>query len=418
MNQPQTQATENTVRQRYLGNRGLVALIALLSAFVPLSTDLYLPALPTMTTYFHTSQSYVNLTLILFFIFFGVGNLIWGPLSDKYGRKPILITGLTLYTAASLFCALSLNITMLIFFRVLQAVGGSAAGAVATAIVKDSYSGRRRVSVLALVQSMVVISPAVAPVLGAFLLSFVSWHGTFIALTVIGAISLLGSILFQESLQERNTGSVIRTIGRLGTVLKNPGFTSLLLIFSLMVISGMAFISSSSYIYQDGFKLSSQVYSYYFTFNALGMLAGPMLFVRLSRRVHYEKIITACFAVTALSGLLICFFGSLQPWLFALVLLPSTVASSCIRPASTNLMLEQQKGDTGSASSLMGAFGTLMGSVGMMLMSLNWASLLIAVGVLNVVIAVVCGSLWLALRHKPFIKPVDEVLHHRQPEAK
>ncbi|MFA7199468.1 MAG: MFS transporter, partial [Methanoculleus sp.] len=118
--------------QRYLGDRGLIVLIALLSAFVPLSTDLYLPALPGMGDYFGVSASETNLTLILFFLFFSLGLLFWGPLSDKYGRRPVLLTGLALYIAASIGCAASLDIWHLIAFRILQAVGGSAAAAVAT----------------------------------------------------------------------------------------------------------------------------------------------------------------------------------------------------------------------------------------------------------------------------------------------
>ncbi|MFA5237980.1 MAG: MFS transporter, partial [Methanoregula sp.] len=157
------------IPQKYLGNRGLIALIALLSAFVPLSTDLYLPALPGMGDYFGVSVDLTNLTLILFFIFFSFGMLFWGPLSDKYGRRPVLLAGLALYIAASAACAISWDIWHLIFFRILQAIGGSAASAVATAMVKDVYNGRKRESVLAIVQSMVVISPAVAPVLGAFM---------------------------------------------------------------------------------------------------------------------------------------------------------------------------------------------------------------------------------------------------------
>ncbi|CVK32176.1 membrane protein of unknown function [Methanoculleus bourgensis] len=129
--------------QKYLGDRGLVVLIALLSAFVPLSTDLYLPALPGMGDYFGVSAGLTNLTLILFFLFFSLGLLFWGPLSDKYGRRPVLLAGLALYIAASIGCAASLAIWHLIAFRILQAVGGSAAAAVATAMVKDSTTGGR-----------------------------------------------------------------------------------------------------------------------------------------------------------------------------------------------------------------------------------------------------------------------------------
>ncbi len=381
-------------KQKYLGSNGLVILIALLSAFVPLSTDLYLPALPTMSSYFGVNADRINLTLTAFFVFYALGTLIWGPLSDHYGRKPILASGLGLYVIASAFCALTWSIEALILCRIFQAIGGSAAGAVATAIVKDVYSGKKRGSVLAIVQSMVLISPALAPVLGALLLKFMSWRGVFWTLTGIGALALAGSLLFEESITQRSSGMLLQSLGRLGRVLQNRGFASLLILFSLGGISGLAYIASSTYIYQDGFHLSGQMYSYYFAFNALGMIAGPMIYLWLAQRVHAEKIIRACFVIIATSGLLICFLGNLQPWVFALCMLPASIAGSCLRPPAANMMLEQQKGDTGAVSSLMGSTGLLMGSLGMVLISLPWGNMIIALGIMTLSTAAISLIAW------------------------
>lgn len=387
-------------KQKYLGAKGLIVFIAILSAFVPLSTDLYLPALPGMSAYFDTSTDRINLTLSAFFIFYALGSLIWGPLSDHYGRKPILITGLGLYVLASTFCALMPSVDGLILWRIFQALGGSAAGAVATAIVKDEYSGKKRESVLAIVQSMVLISPAVAPVLGAFMLKVTSWRGIFWNLTGIGMVALVFSLLFQESIPQRTSGMLLQSLGHLGKVLKNRGFTYLLVLFSLGVISTLAFIASSTYIYQDGFHLSSQMYSFYFSLNALGMIAGPMIYLWLSRRFHPESIIRTCFASVAASGLLVCLFGNLQPWIFALCILPATIAGSCIRPPSTNMMLEQQKGDTGAVSSLMGCAGHLMGSLGMQLISLSWSNTILTLGIMMFSTAAVSLLAWpFVLKH-------------------
>jgi MFS transporter, DHA1 family, multidrug resistance protein len=387
-------------KQKYLGAYGLIIFIALLSAFIPLSTDLYLPALPGMSSYFNVSAGQINLTLTSFFFFYALGSLVWGPLSDHYGRKPVLVVGMGLYILASALCALTRGVNGLVVCRIFQALGGSAGGVVATAIVKDVYSGKARETVLAIVQSMVTISPAFAPVIGALLLKFISWRGIFWSLSLIGVAALIGSLLFEETISKRTSAILLQSLGRVGRVLQNRGFTLLLILFSLGAISVMAFIASSTYIYQEGFQLSSQMYSLYFSFNAMGMIMGPMIYLRLSRRHHAEKIIQGCFATIAASGLLVCLLGNLQPWIFALCILPASTAGSCLRPPSTNMMLEQQKGDTGAVSSLMGSAGLLMGSLGMQLISLPWGNTIIALGILTSSIAVVSLISWpFVLKH-------------------
>jgi len=307
---------------------------------------------------------------------------------------PILILGLICYMVASFLCALSLDIYQLIIFRILQAVGAGAASAVATAIVKDVYEGRRRESILALVQSMVVICPAVAPTIGALLLKFTSWRGVFLTQAILGAIIVAGSVVFQETIGLKNNGSFLYTVGRIGVVIKNLKFTALLIIFSMVSIPLMAFISSSSYIYQDYFGLSEQKYSYFFAFNAAGMLIGPLLYVRLSSYFKRYSIINVCFLAIILSGIIISILGRFAPWLFAISLLPSTIAGSCIRPPGTYLMLEQQKEDTGSVSSLISSFSTIMGSVGMIIVSFNTGNLVEMVGIVNIIFGILCGFLW------------------------
>ncbi|MHB8118916.1 MAG: multidrug effflux MFS transporter [Methanothrix sp.] len=396
------------LRQKYLGEKGLIGLIAFLSAFVPLSTDLYLPALPGMAKYFGVTTDLANLTLILFFVFFAAGTLFWGPQSDKYGRRPILLIALSIYSLAGFLCAGSMDIYHLILFRILQALGGSGAFAVATAIIKDVYDSKNRELILALVQSMVLISPMTAPVLGAFLLRFTTWRGVFLILGGIGLLALAGSIALQETIDKRYTGTVRQAWGRLGAVAKNPGFTTLLLIFSLLSVSSMAFIAASSYIYINGFSLSEQTYSYYFAFNALGMITGPVLYLRLSRIISRRSIIIACFAVISVSGLLIALLGGLEPIVFALVLLPATIMASCVRTPGANLMLQQQEEDTGSASALMSCFGIFMGSVGMTIISLPWSNTILILGAMNILTGISCLALWLLLSNKPFIKQIPE----------
>jgi DHA1 family bicyclomycin/chloramphenicol resistance-like MFS transporter len=130
--------------------------------------------------------------------------------------------------------------------------------------------------------------------------------------------------------------------------------------------------------------------------------------MRISKKYKRRSIIFACFAAVSLSGALMCYLGDLKPWLFAILLLPATVSASCVRTPGANLMLEQQKGDSGSASSLMSSFGIFMGSIGMIIISLNWDNTIVVLGLLNVLIGLTCVVLWILISQKPFIKQVPE----------
>lgn len=392
--------TTSPFSQRHFGERALIAFIALLSAFIPLSTDLYLPALPSMMEQYQVTEGILNLTLIVFFIFYGMGTLFWGPLSDKYGRRPVLLTGLGIYIVASFLCSCSGGIAELILFRTFQAIGSGAVTAVATAMVKDVFGGRRRIVVLATVQSMMLIAPAVAPVLGAMLLEVTTWQGVFLVLTGIGTVALGGALLLTETLETRFTGTVIGALGRLGVLLKNGRFTTMLALFSLTSVSSMAFVASSSYIYVAGFGLDEQGYSYFFALNAMGLIFAPLAFIFLSRRYDIRPIITASYIVIGAAGLSVIAFGSTGPLAFAIALLPATFCGSLIRAPGTNLMLEQQRRDTGSASSLISCSSVLLGSAGMSFISLGWSDVILVLGSLNAIIGLSCLIIWSAISRK------------------
>jgi MFS transporter, DHA1 family, multidrug resistance protein len=407
----------NQKRQKYLGDKGFVAFIAFLSAFIPLSTDIYLPALPRMVESFHTAASLVNLTLIFFFIFYALGTMFWGPLSDKYGRKRILLIGMIIYTIASILCVFSVNVYQLILFRILQSIGCGAATAVSTAIVKDVFTGRKRLTILSVVQSMGMLSPIISPVIGAIILSTLSWRGVFVVLSLVGLLALTGSFAMEETIKQRNTGNILKSIGRLGVVAKNKGFISLLITFSLMSIPFMSFISASSYIYVDGFGLTEKVYSYFFAANAVIFLIGPLLYLKLSKHINSNSIITTGYIVISFSGLLLSIIGNFSPWVFALSLIPASFSTSIMGPPRTNLMLEQLNGDTGAASSLMSCGFTFFGSVGMFMISFNYFNRILVMGLMYLIISIISLIAWLNISKKPYIKHVNYVLDNSQQQA-
>lgn len=343
-------------KQKILGNVGTLFYLILIGAFPPLSTDLYLPALPQLADHLQTSQTQVNHTLSWFFVVYASGLLFWGPLSEKYGRKKILSIGVFIYVFASILCALSQNILQLTASRILQAFGGSSATVVSMAIIKDMFFGRQRERIMAIMMSLVTIAPIVAPVLGAVLLDYASWRACFIVLAVIGIIVLVLTSLFEETLEERYEGSILSSWGRLLVVLKNTGFTYLLLTFSTLPMALMAFLAASPFIYISGFGLSEKTFSYFLAFNALVGMIGPMLYMKLS--VYYEPrtLVTAGFAAMVISGIGVINLGSVSPWSFAFFVSIATTSIVFMRVPGANFMLEQQEKDTGSASGRMDSF--------------------------------------------------------------
>lgn len=255
---------------------------------------------------------------------------------------------------------------------------------------------------------MVLISLVSAPVIGAILLRFTSWRVLFGAPAFIGLVALAGSIALQETLERRYIRPLSHALGRLYVVARNPAFASLLVLFSMPSISAMAFIASSSYIYISGFGLSELAYSYFFAFNAIGMISSPTIYLKLSRRISRRPFVTTCFGVMILSGMLIMILGTRSPWMFAAVLLPATIAAGSVRTPGTNLMLEQQREDTGSAAALMSCFGILAGSIGISLISLNQGNMIPVLGMMYVFIGIVCATLWLYISQKPYVVRVPE----------
>lgn len=374
----------------------IIVLIAFMNMIVPLSLDMYLPAVPHMTAAFDTTEQVVNLTLVGFYFFMAVGTLVFGPLSDKYGRRGLLVFGTLVYTVFSAGCAMATSIWLLIAARVFQALGAGCMIAISTAMIKDCFDSRARNSILAVVQAMAVIAPMVAPIIGAFIITHAGWRATFWVLAAFGAMSAVALCFLKETLpaSERYSGSVVGSLGLLVEVGRNPSFTLFLCAAAMLAAPYMGYVAVCSYVYIDFFGLSETTYSYYFAVNSAAAILGPILYVALSRRLTPRRMMQACIAVAALCGVLLLAFGSLLPLAFLLCFLPFTIVESVLRPMSTAVLLNQQDKDTGSASSLINCVHTVLGSMGMVLAPVLSANYVHGLGTLIVLFVAVALVLW------------------------
>ena len=363
------------MQQKYLKNAGLITLISILSMIPPLSTDLYMPALPDMTVYFNTTSTLMSFTMTIFFIFMAIGILILGPMSDKYGRKPVLIASISISMIFSAACAFAPNITLLIVARAASAFGAGGMVAISTALIKDSYEGKAMSKVLSVTQAFMLIAPMLAPVLGAIILKVADWKMTFIVLSILTSFSLVGALLLQETLpvKERTQSSTIQTILGLRKVAKNPNFSSLLLVGALIAAPFMAYLALASYIYIDGFGVSETTFSMYFASNAATSILGPVMYMRFGAG-SVKKVINVGIIVAIISAILILTVGNASPIIFLLSYVLYSVMTSYFRPLISDLLLSSTKTDVGAASSVMNFGFTVIGSIGMVVGSLQWSS--------------------------------------------
>jgi len=365
-----------------------------LCAIPAFSTDTYLPAIPDICQHFGTSVTNANLTIVLFTAILSISTLFWGPLSDKYGRKPILLVGLAIYCISSAFCAFSVTINQLILFRVVQAIGGGASSVVSFAILKDVFRSRQREKAIAILGVVMTLAPILAPSIGSQILLFSSWRGIFVFLTILGGMAWFACLVMKETNTVRQARTVVQSLGRLYIVAKNMRLFKLLIVFSVMSWPLFMFIGAAPAILMMHYGVSQQTFSMFFAINALCLGVGPMLYLHLSRFALRKNIVAACFILVSLSGILIVLFGSFGPIPFLLSSMVATMGMSVSRTPGLNMMMEQQKHDAGVVSSLMTCGFGLFGSVGMMIASMDWGNRIQAVGIVYLILGIFCLAVW------------------------
>lgn len=342
----------------------LIIFLGLLSAFGPFITDMYLPTLPSLVDIFDTSPSLIQMGLTTSMIGLAIGQLIFGPLSDRLGRRPVLMAAMIIFSVSTIICIYSTTIHFFNLYRFLQGLGGAGGIVLSRSISTDCYSGRELTKTLAIIGAVNGIAPVTAPVIGGLVAEEIGWKGIFWILLGIGSVLLFMCFIFREShpQNKHQKGSTIAILKNFGLLLKLRYFIIYVLIFAFANGILFSYISSASFIIQNHFGYSELIFSLIFGVNALGIGLGAALclkFKRLSNATIFGA--TSALVIAVLQFLFLSFVDSLI--IYELITILILMSIGFIFTASTTLAMEEGREYVGAASALFGASGFLFGGI-------------------------------------------------------
>lgn len=347
---------------------GIIALLGMLTAIGPLSLDMYLPALPIISSDMGTTASLVQLSLTSCLIGLASGQLIFGPISDINGRKKPLLITLAVYAIISILCVFQTNVWVFILLRFIQGFTGAAGIVIARAVVRDMHNGVELTKAFAFLALINGAAPILAPVSGGFILNFGSWKLVFFIIGIIGVLLFVSVAWWlKESLPvtERAEGSIFQVIKTFGDLIKNKVFMGVALTQALVMSSMFAYISGSPFVLQNIYEVTPQQFSMIFALNGVGIIIFAQAAGRLSARFNAMKILN--------SGVLISMAGSVMlmiailvegPLLLLIVSLFLVVSSvGLVSTSSLSLGMQNQKKSAGSAAAFLGLLPFIGGAL-------------------------------------------------------
>lgn len=383
----------------------LFVFLGMLTAFGPFVTDMYLPSLPAMTSYFGTSVSMVQLGLTFSMLGLAAGQLVFGPLSDKYGRRAPLLISMGLFLVSTLGCIFSPTIELFVLLRFVQGLAGAGGIVISRSIATDKFKGLNLAKALAVVGAINGIAPVAAPVLGGAILKVTTWRGVFAVLFVLGVALLGACIHFNESLSrvKRSQESVWKTLSLFKQVVKNRTF--MLYVLQMAFAQGMLFgyIAASPFIIQEHYGFSPFAFSLFFAANAVAIGTGAALSVKFKRQENC--VLASCAGMLVCSvALLAALLAGAGVWMFEALLFVMLFMMGLSFTASTALAMDAVRGQAGTGSALLGASGFLFGSIVSPLVGMG--NILVTSGITFVVCAVCSGVC--ALLARPSKKDVKD----------
>ncbi len=385
----------------------MLFLLSLLAAFPPLSTDMYLPAIPQLVDQWNQPLMVVNLTLICFFLAYCLFMLIYGPVSDRFGRRRPLLVGIGIYIIASLICSLAGDVTTLIAARIFQASGAASATALSLAMCKDLFKTKERERIMAYMAVIVALAPMLAPVIGGWMIHYFSWRWVFVLQAIMGIIAWGGVFRMAEPLTHFTRISAAQVALVYVRLLRNRRYAGLMIAMSILVLPFFGFLAGSSEIYMNHFGMDERQFGYFFGFNALALMFGPFAFSRLTRSVSSRGLLTLSFIGILTGSIVMACLPHHSPWSLAIPMWFISFFFGLNRPPSNNLILEQVQHDVGAASALVVFAFMTVGAAGMGIISLAWQDKIMVLGVLGTIVGSATLLFWLRYRNRlmPMSKP-------------
>ncbi|WP_337103035.1 multidrug effflux MFS transporter [Paenibacillus sp. YIM B09110] len=372
----------------------LALLLGLFSTLGPFTIDMYLPAFPEIVKQFETTASLVQLSLTACLLGLGIGQLVMGSLSDVHGRRNPLLISMAVYLIASLACAFSPNIGLLIAFRFVQGFAASAGIVISRAIARDLFNGHELTKFFSLLLLVGNLGPLVAPVTGSGILSFTDWKGVFIALTLLGIYLLtMTKWRLQETLpsDRRTPSNFMQQLQNYGSLLRDRQFVGYMLAQGIMIAGVFAYVSGTPFIYQNIYGVSPTVFALLFGTNGISLILGSQLVGRMSHRVSEHAFLLFGLMLAGLASVVVLVVAFVHGPLFALVV-PLFVFVAAIGITSTAafpLAMESQSEKAGSAAALLGVIPFLLGAVVTPLVGIAGEDTAVPLGVIILLTSVV-----------------------------
>ena len=386
-----------TTRRKLLNY--LLITLGFLSAFGPFVTDLYLPALPSLSKEFSTSPSLAQLSLTMSMLGLAIGQILIGPISDKYGRKKLLLGSLFIFIIATIGCILSTTIHTFNLMRLFQGMAGAGGIVLSRSIATDLYSGERLTQFISIMSAVNGIAPVAAPILGGIILTFAHWKIIFWVLLFVG-LALIGlSINLSESLSNRNRlqTPLINSFVNYKNLVFNRTYIIHFLIYMFSSFVLFTYISSSTFILQEVYKMSSLLFSLCFAINAIVIGVGCAVAGHLAgkKSLRYGMIIMFVGAIFSIISLNLLHSALIVEVTFMIILL----GFGLLQPVPMSIALDSERNNAGVASAALGASGFLAGGIAAPLVGSG--NMLITTSILFVVGAVIVSfCVFLSLRMK------------------